>query len=393
MNKFKPVIISLIFILLFTSCTQGQKNKSLPADTTSIINPLTPNLGISPSSLPQIVTDKDINLELGTVESIYGFSGKDISDKDFSQLSLEKISQISFDKNTKWGKAKLPKGYSPSTWLEAAKDPGLELRKLHKEGYTGRGISVAVVDKPILQGNKEFDEHNFIYTEIGNNNNVHFHGISCASILSGKNCGVAPEAKLYYFAVPNDGNNFENYTNVIDKIIELNQKFEAKEKIRIVSISDGLNEDDSRRVEWEKTVFKASDNGIMVIYSNNIGEQFTWGGCPPYKDKNNPSDYEISKAFKDTELKDKSKIIIPSDFRTTANNQSYDGYTYYGQGGWSWAIAYFAGLCTLGLQVNSSITYDQLLRTLDNTKSRTSDGYYVVNPKEYLKALEKSSIN
>ncbi len=398
MHALKYGIIPLGLILLLTSCTQqietSKQTESVPtaAESTSIINPLSSNLGIYPASLPQIVTDKDINFELGTIESIYGFSGKDVSDKDFSQLSLDRISEISFDTNTIWGN-NLPKGYNPESQLETGKDPGLQLRKLHNDGYTGKGISVAVIDKPILNSNKEFDEHNFIYTEVEANTKLHFHGISCASIIAGKNCGVAPEAKLYFFAVPDNGKNFENYDIAIDKIIELNQTLETKDKIRIVSISDGLNFDDSRLEKWEKTVLKAADDDIMVIYSNNVGDQFIQGGCPPYKDKNNPSNYEIAKAYKDINFNDKSKIIIPGDFRTTANNQSYDGYTYYGQGGWSWAIAYFAGLCTLGLQINSNFTYEQLQQTLENTKSQTSDGYYVVNPVEYINALEQLKNN
>ena len=117
------------------------------------------------------------------------------------------------------------------------------------------------------------------------------------------------------------------------------------------------------------------------------------GGCPPYKDRNNSLNYTIAKVFKNSDIKpDKSKIIIPADYRTTANNQSNDGYTYYGVGGWSFAIPYFVGLCTLGLEINPNFTYEQMQQALVETKSKTEEGYYVINPVEYIKKLEKQAL-
>lgn len=386
----------MIFSLLLSSCSQQtdseQQTESTDVTTgtsAQIINPIPPNCGINPNSLPYKVTDKDINSTLGSLETIYGFSGKNVSNKDFTQLSLGKISEISFDTDTIWceGNA-LPEGYSPALWLETSKDPGLQIKELHKEGHTGKGISAAIIDKPILSSSNEFNKNNFTYIQVGTDTRCHFHGMSCASILSGKNCGVAPDVKLYYFAVPDNGKNFENYSTAIDKIIELNKGLSEKDRIRIVSISDGLAYDDPRCDNWNKTLQKADDANIIVIYSNNVGDKFIWGGCPPYKDRNNVLNYEIAKVFTDEKNNNKSAIIIPADYRTTANNQSNDGYTYYGVGGWSWAIPYFAGLCTLGLEINPHLTYEQMQQALEETKSKTEDGYYVINPVDYIKKLE-----
>ena len=89
---------------------------------------------------------------------------------------------------------------------------------------------MAIIDKPIRSTSNEFPKDNLTYIQIGTDTGFHFHGISCASILAGKNCGVAPDAKLYYFAVPDNGKNFESYSTAIDKVIELNQKLNEKEK-------------------------------------------------------------------------------------------------------------------------------------------------------------------
>ena len=63
-------------------------------------------------------------------------------------------------------------------------------------------------------------------------------------------------------------------------------------------------------------------------------------------------------------------------------------YTYFGVGGWSWAIPYFAGLCTLALEINPQLTYEQMQNALKETKSETESGYYVINPVDYIKKLE-----
>ncbi len=397
MNKLKIGLLSLIFILLLSSCSQQMNNEqqtesSFVATETvkQASNPIPSNYGINPNSLPYKVTDKDINSTLGSLETIYGFSGKNISNKDFKQLSLDKIFEISFDTDTVWCSGEvLPEGYSPKVWMETGKDPGLQIKELHKKGYTGKGISVAIIDKPILLTNNEFNPDNFTYIPVGSVTGSHFHGISCASILAGKNCGVSPDVNLYYFAVPDNGKNFENYSTAIDKVIEINEGLSDKDKIRIVSISDGMDKDDVRFEKWNKKLQKANREGILIIYSNNVGDSFVWGGCPPYKDRNNSLNYTIAKVFKNSDIKpDKSKIIIPADYRTTANNQSNDGYTYYGVGGWSFAIPYFVGLCTLGLEINPNFTYEQMQQALVETKSKTEEGYYVINPVEYIKKLE-----
>lgn len=399
MNKLRIIVVSLIFVLLLSSCSkyidnnQQVENADATAKTKEqASNPIPSNYGINPDNLPDEVTDHDINPKLGSLETIYGFSGKDVSNKDFTRMSLDKISQISFDTDTIWCEAdKLPKGYSPESWLETSKDPGLQIKALHKEGHTGKGISVAMIDKPILSTSNEFNKDNFTYIQVEADTRVHFHGMSCASILAGQNCGVAPDAKLYYFAVPDNGKNFDNYSAAIDKLIELNQGLSEKEKIRIVSISDGLSNDDAHWESWQKTVQKANDQGVIVIYSNNVGDNFIWGGCHPYKDRNNVLNYDIAIGFAEQKIDKQSVIIIPGDYRTTANNQSDDGYTYYGVGGWSWAIPYFAGLCTLGLEINPDLTYEQMQQALEETKSKTETGYYIINPVNYIEKLESLS--
>lgn len=345
------------------------------------------NCGINPDKLSDIVTDKELKKHHSDLERIYGFQGKDVSKKDLSKVSLEVISNISFDKSTKWPeKSKLPRGYDPDKWFDVGKDPGLSLSKIHEKGITGKGISVAVIDKPIRSTHDEFKDK-MTYIKIGDQTNPHFHGMACASILAGKTCGVASGAKLYYFATPDSRDRQEYYMKAIDKIIEMNKSFSKDQKIRIVSISDGVKEKGKSYSKWQETIKKANSEGLTVVYSNLLGEKkFRWGGCYASKDRNDPSNYEISNYLKQYRI-DKSSIIVPGDFRTTAGNSSDNNYVYWGEGGFSWAIPYVTGLAALAWQVNPNLTFDQILNKLIETKTTTSEGLYIINPVKFMDSI------
>jgi len=105
--------------------------------------------GIQPRTMPELITDKELAKHKSQLERIWGFCAQDLSTKDMSQVSLECISSISFDQSTKWpNENKLPKGFNPDLWLRVGKYPGLSLNKIHEKGITGKGVSVAVIDKP-----------------------------------------------------------------------------------------------------------------------------------------------------------------------------------------------------------------------------------------------------
>lgn len=108
-----------------------------------------PYLGINPQKLTTIVTDKELANHRSELERMYGFPGKDLSEKDMSKVSLEVISNIAFDNAIRWPKEdNLPKGFDPSSYISKGKDPGLNLSKIHNMGITGKGVAVAVIDKP-----------------------------------------------------------------------------------------------------------------------------------------------------------------------------------------------------------------------------------------------------
>lgn len=380
----KKILIITITIVILVAIVGGifVTNAMKPGDIK--------DLGINPSKLPDVVTNKVLQGHNSDLERIYGFQGKDVSKKDLSQVSLDAISNISFDKSTKWPeKAKLPGGYDPNKWFDMGKDPGLNLSKIHERGITGKGISVAVIDKPIRSTHDEF-KGKMNYYKVGiPQTSPHFHGLACASILAGKTCGVANDAKLYYFATPDLWNKPAYYIKAVNKIIEINKSLPKNEKIKIVSISDGVDKKSSYYNKWQQTVKKANSSGLTVVYSNLLGEKkFVWGGCDPSKDRNNPQNYKLSKYLNEKNV-DKSMIIVPGDFRTTAGNSSDNTYVYWGEGGFSWAIPYVTGLAALAWQVNPNLTFDQIMDKLIETKTITSEGRYIIDPEKFINSIAK----
>lgn len=335
--------------------------------------------------LPTVLTDENL---LESTKSTWGFIGKDMSQKDFSKVSLKTMSNITFDNTTKWpSHEKLPDGFTADFWLEKCKSPGLNIKKIHQKGITGASVSVAIFDKPIFPGHNEIKDR-IIYNEISLNSNkkLHFHGISCASIIAGKSCGIAPEAKLYYFAVPNTGRNFYYYCLAMDELLKLNKTLPEKEKIKVISISDGILKNNKYYDKWQKALQEAEKTGIIVIYSNNADIDFDWGGFPPYKDCDNPLNCKLANFLENEEKI--NNLIIPGNFKTTANNISDNGYTYRGEGGFSRSIAYLSGLCVLALDVNPNLSYNEIVGLIKKTSSLTSNENRVINPFNFIKSIQ-----
>lgn len=80
-----------------------------------------------------------------------GFRHMNLSGDDYSnQLAL--LLNATFGTRTKWPPAKkLPKGFDPAEILAIGKDPGLGIRSLHEHGITGRGVTIAIIDQPLLK--------------------------------------------------------------------------------------------------------------------------------------------------------------------------------------------------------------------------------------------------
>jgi len=348
--------------------------------------------GYKPEKLPVAPHDSIFSGDIfSTVDRRFGFSGYDYSGFDFRNLSLDFLKYQAFDNHTKWPESDmLPPEFKPLDWLVAAKNPGLGIKELHREGITGKGVSVAIFDMPIKPGHIEIAD-NITYIPIHSDRaqnfqhkRIHFHGIACASILCGKRIGVAPDARLYYFAIPDDSNKTYSYCLALEKLLAINDTMPEDQIIRIVSISNNISSRDKKVVSrWESVEKRANASNIGIIYSsfNSAHRYFTWGGCPPYLDGNNPDNYDHTPFVIREDFNDYiEKILLPADFRTVADNRTDTTYNYSGESGFSWAIPYAAGLAALALQINPKLTLEDIFNYIDRSKSLSRDGKYVVNP-------------
>lgn len=117
-------------------------------------------------------------------------SGLTLSDRTTDLLYAD------FDSLTKFPK-ELPDSFRPDKILESGKDPGLGIRALHLKGITGKGVSIAIIDQPLLVGHKEYSSSLKSYEELFlrvKNSPAAMHGAAVASLAVGKTCGVAPGA-------------------------------------------------------------------------------------------------------------------------------------------------------------------------------------------------------
>lgn len=350
--------------------------------------------GYNPDSVPATPSDKDFE-RFSFFDRLHGFSGFDYSNKDLSRLTEGFMNSQVFNNHTLWpAKEMLPEWFDPGRWIERGSNPGLGIRKMHNLNIKGKGMSVAIIDKPINPSHKEF-EGRLNYIEVFDtpkNRREHFHGIACASILAGSSCGILPEADIWYFAVPDDGRNSLNYLAALEKLIAVNDTLATNARIRAVSISDAIDFSiEEVASKWPQLIKQASDRGIAVICSDRASthKYFTWGGSPPGKDPDNPESYTISPLIAADTAFYRGKILIPSDFRTTAANYSDTTFTYWGTGGFSWAIPWITGMLTAGWSINPDLTVEEMYKIMVTTGSFTSGDLCTISPEAFIREIKQ----
>lgn len=332
---------------------------------------------------------------------------RDARHYDISQLNLtrEQLISLSTDSTTIMNDVQ-KKIINEVT--EKMKDPGLGIRALHEKGITGKGVTIAIIDSPISY-NSEFADNIVNYTNLTDNKEGSFHGNTVSSVAVGKECGVAPEAKLSYFTA----GCCENYIDAISQIIEQNDKLikAGKSPISVISISsgfDGYDDYNNNKEELFTIIKKAKTAGIAVITNN---KELDPERCPigrnPDKDINSPENatlwrYWTQKSEKGQvalydyyKEKDKDNILlIPGENRTVAGE--HNDYRYEGNdGGDSWTVPYLAGVYALAKQVNPEITYDEFYKIALQTATPAHDaanGDYIgkiINPTQIIEQCKK----
>lgn len=380
--------------------------------------------------LPQVPFSPKDSIKLDTIPKIpqqfewhiwWGSEGQDLRGNDASGLDLSEqkdlLERSNFDSNTKFpAKDKLPDGFNPQQLLENGKNPGLGIRKLHTEGYTGEGVNVAVIDLSMSVNHSEFKDSIVNYTESGvdPNSGSEMHGFATTSILAGKNSGVAPDAKVAFYAF----NPFETDNNTgevkptnkfviqsLEKIYEANKKLSQNEQIKAVSLSWGPDMNAADYEQFKNSVKKLEDSGVFVQYNDNdsLDSKLRFDGLTRdnLKNPDDTNSYKLSEVYENggNSLADKAHgntLLIPAGYRTTAAPTGKDDYVNYAQGGASWQVPYIVGVYSLAKQANPSLTPDEFRKI----SMETGTPYYIengklagkiINPEKIIEEVKKNN--
>jgi subtilisin family serine protease len=283
----------------------------------------------------------------------------------------------------------MPPGSDPNKILTDALNPGLGVRQLHQQGITGKGVNVAIIDQPTYRVHPEFAGKIVAYHDTGcETDESSMHGPLVASLLVGTNCGTAPDARVYYAAVPTWKMDAAYYAKGLDWIIAQNEKLPQEEKIRVVSVSASPNQSSwANRQMWDEACDRADEDGIMVLdctddshrgfidrcwYNARAPESVAQ--CNPWS----PPNTEFRFNPRDT------SILVPSSPRTAAEDGGVPGYQYAGRGGLSRAIPYCAGVLAMGWQINPEIGPQQMRELLFESAYTKSNGAKIIDPKKFI---------
>jgi beta-lactamase regulating signal transducer with metallopeptidase domain len=352
--------------------------------------------------------------DLDKFGAYWGYSGVDLSQLDLSKKG-DILKAMSFDSLTVWPEpGRLPASFDPEAVMEWGKNPGLSVHSLHKKGITGHGVSIAILDQPLLVDHQEYAERVRLYEEIHiqSGEGPASHGAAVASIAVGKTVGLAPEAELYYIAQWNYDWEKKKFTPTlrylvqgVHRILEVNKQLTKNNKIRVISISKGWEPSDDGYDDIMAACEEAKAEGIFVVscaLDRVYGFDFAGLGRNPLASPDSFESYEPglfwAKGFYNGRTGfGPGYLLVPMDSRTTASPAGSDEYVFYRQGGLSWSVPYIAGVYALAVQVEPEITPERFwnlaMKTgrtieLEHKGERHSFGL-IIDPVALISALQK----
>ena len=297
-----------------------------------------------------------VNRAEGPVETFQDVRNLDLSSRA-AGLDSELIKTLWFNQFTRW-----PEPYQDVAQqiLDKGKNPGLGIRELHKQGITGKGVKVAVIDQNMVLDHPEFQGKIVKYFDTGTNQSADqgsMHGPAVTSLLVGESIGTAPGANVYYVAAPSWTGDAQYYADALDWIVGENEKLQDGDKIRVVSVSAAPSGPGSPFTKnndaWDAAFTRATDAGLLILdctYDRGIT-------APCHYDLDDPDN--VAKSTPGWPGGDippmPNRIYIPSSMRTTAEEYSRGNYSYQydGSGGLSWSTPYLSGVLALGWQLRS----------------------------------------
>ena len=145
------------------------------------------------------------------------------------------------------------------------------LDSARQKGYTGKGITIALIDTPVDLSDPELAGANIVdksrcTLEASPTNSA--HGNSMAALLVSQKYGVAPDATLYTYQTATDGaassGSCKQGAQELDTIANLiNQAIDDGAQIISISLS---NNERSSEIKWAIT--RAINEGVIIVSSS-----------------------------------------------------------------------------------------------------------------------------
>lgn len=220
--------------------------------------------------IPKKITNQDIDEMIAGIQSNHllreGLCGADLTQCDMSELDYEHFKQLCFDENTIFSEEQHKK-FKVTELLESAKSPMKEMQELHNKGIDGKGIKVAIIDTNIDEekARKQYGD-NFKYINSDFAGEIEPHG---ATVLDSF-MQTAPGTEVQYYPfnkMPREDKS-EQFIEYIKQI--------ATTGIKIVSLSNSLDNVIINKEQLKTTREFLDKNGITVIDSNLFYKDFTY---------------------------------------------------------------------------------------------------------------------
>lgn len=303
--------------------------------------------------------------------------------------------------------ARLPPGYLPAKVMELGKNPGLGLRRLHRQGVTGLGVGVGIIDQALLTQHAEYAARLRLYEEYHwDGREASMHGPAVASIAVGANTGAAPGADLYFIAQENGESgpggeyvyDLGHVARSIDRLLEVNRSLPAGRKIRVISISLAMVEKWKGYPLAAAAIRRAALEGVFVLTVGDGNFPQDGLGRAPAADPDDRNSYTGGLMFCGNKWgSPPGELQVPMDSRTLADPNGPRAYFFSRVGGQSWIVPWTAGLYALACQVYPAVTPELFWRTALDTADEVTfkkDGAerrlrQVVNPERLIAALRR----
>ncbi|HEX2992948.1 MAG TPA: S8/S53 family peptidase [Anaerolineales bacterium] len=407
MTKFYRDLVILALLITMGSCAAPAAKQ--PTQQSNAKSTLSPTAPPEPTILPDLAIVRhpaaaDFSAYFPQITSTPKFDPAstdpfqvDLRSQDLTGIdmtaSLADLLYATFDSKTQWPSSnEMPAGFDWQKFMETGKDPGLGLRSLHDDGFTGKGVGIAIIDQTLLVDHIEYRDQLQLYEEINvlPDSEAAMHGVAVTSIAVGKTVGVAPEADLYYIATGFCGAetfeelDFACWAKAVRRIVKINENLPADRKIRVLSMSWGWSTKSTGYKQISAAVNEAKAAGIFVISSSlgHTDELYFQGlGRLPLDDPNRFESYTPGLWWEKDYFADplnyyfgnlpEPLLLVPMDSRTTASPTGAEDYVFYRIGGWSWSIPYLAGTYALAVQIDPDITPEEFWETALETGRTT----------------------